>query len=599
MVGGEDLAHAGVRGVPWAAPEIVRPTVGFSSARSTRRGAETVRRNIVASVWFVAIGAMSCPAAAQDRLTLDQLADREALSHVDQFPWRAACDGAGAGFHCFAKIRTDENGYVQKYASPQGYGPAQLEAAYKLPSTGGAGKIVAVIDAFHYANAESDLATYRSTFGLPPCTTANGCFKQVAADGTTNFGKADPMGCAGWAGEAALDLQMASAACPDCHILIVEASSDMVDFSPALETAVKLGAAAISNSYGGPEDSTIVALEAAYTHPGVLVTASAGDSGYGASYPATSAGVLAVGGTTLKQSTSSRGWAESAWRSGGSGCSSIISKPSWQTDMGCTKRMEADVAAVGDPNTGVATYCGGWQVAGGTSASSPIVAGAFTVLGVSPDPSYPWKNSENFFDVVSGSNGTCSVSYECKAGTGYDGPTGWGTPNGALLQTTTGSSSGGGSSGSSSSSSSGGSSGPSSSSSSSGGKADAGGTASSSGGSSSSASSGGGGSTSSGSSGGGSASSSGSISSSSGSSGSSSKGSSSSDSGRSGSGGAPEAGAEGGGSPAGLADNAGGNSGSQQAGCGCAVIGAGEKDFAALAIGLGLAAGLAARRRRR
>jgi hypothetical protein len=571
MLRDEELAPV-VRGIPWG-------------------------RSLVACAGAVAIGVVTCPAAAQDRITLDELADREALSHVDQFPWRAACEASGARFHCFAKIRTDENGYIQKYALPQGLGPTQLQSAYKLPTTGGAGKIVAVIEAFHYANAESDLGKYRSTFGLPACTTASGCFKQVASDGTTNYGQADPQGCAGWAGEAALDLQMASATCPDCNILIVEVSSDMADFGPALNTAVKLGAVAISNSYGGPEDFTISSQEAAYTHSGVLITAAAGDSGYGASYPATSAGVVAVGGTTLKQSTSSRGWAETAWRGGGSGCSGTIAKPAWQTDMGCKKRMEADVSAIGDPNTGVATYCGGWQIAGGTSASAPIVAGAFTVLGVPPDPSYPWKNSQNFFDVVSGSNGTCSTSYECQAAAGYDGPTGWGTPNGALLQTTTGSSSGGGSSSSGSSGAS-----SSSSSGSSGGTADAGHTGSSSGGSSGSASSSGGASsTSSGSSSGASASSSGSHSSSSGSSssGSSSSGArdSGSDSGRSSSGGAAEAGAEGG-SPAGQPDNAG-QSDSQSSGCGCAAIDTGDKSFAALAIGLGLAAQLVARRRRR
>ncbi len=238
---------------------------------------------------------------------------------------------------------------------------------------------------------------------------------------------------------------MASAACPSCKIILVEVNSaDMSDLGAGVNEAAALGATVISNSYGGTEDSTTVSESSEYfNHPGVLITASAGDDGYGASFPATSQYVLAVGGTSLTKSTSStRGWTETAWSSGGSGCSAYVAKPSYQTDTGCKFRVEADVSAVADPNTGLAVYdsydgTGGWIVVGGTSASSPLVASIFALTGKAPGatPQFPYANTSLFFDVTSGSNGTCSssASYLCKAGVGYDGPTGWGTPNAAAL----------------------------------------------------------------------------------------------------------------------------------------------------------------------
>ena len=259
---------------------------------------------------------------------------------------------------------------------------------------------------------------------------------------------------------------MVSAACPGCRILLVETNSlGDQDLAQGLTTAVSMGAVAISNSYGGSESKADAQMEPYYTHPGILVTVSAGDSGYGAEYPATSAGVVAVGGTSLAKSSSSRGWAETVWNDGqqggatGSGCSSNIPKPAWQTDTGCTRRTEADVSALADPDTGVTIYCGGWQEGvGGTSAASPIIAGAFTNLGVvTPStwrPQWIWENTGDFYDVTSGNNGTCTQSYLCTAGKGYDGPTGWGSPNGSLIamMTTGGSSSSSGSSSGSSSS---------------------------------------------------------------------------------------------------------------------------------------------------
>ncbi|MFE2061572.1 putative Ig domain-containing protein [Streptomyces sp. NPDC059467] len=358
--------------------------------------------------------------------------------------------------NCFAQRRTDIKQRLSAAlaAAPSGLSPTNLHSAYNLPSTGGSGLTVAVVDAYNDPNAASDLATYRSTYGLSACTVANGCFKQVSQTGSTT---SLPTNDSGWAGEEALDIDMVSAVCPNCNIILVEASSATdSDLGTAENEAVALGAKFVSNSWGGSESSSQTSEDTSYfKHPGVAITVSAGDSGYGAEYPATSQYVTAVGGTALSTSSSTRGWTESVWNTSstegtGSGCSSYDSKPSWQTDTGCSKRMEADVSAVADPATGVAvydTYGGsGWAVYGGTSASSPIIAGVYALAGTpgtSDYPAkYPYSHTSNLYDVTSGSNGSCSTSYFCTAGTGYDGPTGWGTPNGTTAFTA-GTSSGG------------------------------------------------------------------------------------------------------------------------------------------------------------
>jgi hypothetical protein len=304
-----------------------------------------------------------------------------------------------------------------------------------LPSSGGDGRIVAIVGAYDAPNAEADLAVYRKQFGLPPCTSENGCFTKVNQEGKTS---PLPPANGGWAAEMALDLDMASATCPDCRLLLVEARSpNIADLGPAVVTAANMGASAISNSYGSPEvDGLEATSHAWYDHPGVLVTASTGDAGYGVSFPASAPHVLAVGGTTLVRSGSSRGWAETAWRSGGSGCSQVIAKPPFQTDTGCPRRMNADVAAVADAATSVAVYNGQWYAMGGTSASAPIVAGIFTLFDIAKaGNAWPYEHATSFFDITSGSNGKCDGAYPCTAGPGYDGPTGMGTPNGELLAT--------------------------------------------------------------------------------------------------------------------------------------------------------------------
>ncbi|MFH9089680.1 carboxypeptidase regulatory-like domain-containing protein [Streptomyces sp. NPDC017673] len=353
-------------------------------------------------------------------------------------------------FTCFGLRRTDvtaRKGVLGAAADPQGFGPSDLRGAYDLPADGGAGATIAVVDAYDNPNAEADLAVYRAQYGLPPCTTANGCFTRTDQRGGSDYPDPD----SGWASEISLDLDMISAVAPKARILLVEADTATIDdLGAAVDQAVALGAKYVSNSYGSnytffPEDPAESAADVHYDHPGVAVVASSGDFRYGVSYPAASPNVTAVGGTTLtKDPDAARGWSESVWdhdgNGTGSGCSLYEPKPAFQRDTGCPGRTVADVSAVADPATGVAVYdsygdTGGWGVAGGTSASAPIIAGVYADAGTPAAGSrpavYPYATGgRGLHDVTAGANGTCAPAYLCTAGPGYDGPTGLGTPDG-------------------------------------------------------------------------------------------------------------------------------------------------------------------------
>lgn len=365
---------------------------------------------------------------------------------------RTCADPLPGHVACYAEVLSGvESGTATPNSSLPGYTPQDVQSAYALPQ-GGAGATVAVVDAYDLLTAESDLATYRQRFGLAPCTTANGCFRKVDQLG----GQAYPAANAGWAPEIALDIEMVSAACPGCNILLVEAASDhMQDIGTAVNTAVALGAKYVSSSYGA-NGSGLDTLDALYyDHPGVVITASSGDSGFGsvnaAQFPASSPHVTAVGGTSLVPAAGTgRGWAETAWSGAGSGCSTYGTKPAWQHDSGCSTKTVADVSAVADPNTGVAGYTAtpnssgqsGWLVFGGTSVSSPLIAGMYALAGAPAagtyPAEYPYEHLSALNDVTSGSTGTCSSAYLCTAGGGYDGPTGLGTPNGVSAFTAPG-----------------------------------------------------------------------------------------------------------------------------------------------------------------
>jgi hypothetical protein len=401
-------------------------------------------------------GGTSVHAAATPRLKPDAgQANRRVKVTPTDFRRACAATHKHGVMSCMALIRTNVKHYSQKAIGPNaaptgdGYGPSNLQSAYDLPSsTAGSGKTVAVIDAYNDPDAAADLATYRSDWGLPACGT--GCFSVFNEEGETSPLPTNA-GSNGWDVEESLDIDMVSAVCPLCHIILVEASSaDNSDLGTAVNSAVALGADFVSNSYGGSESSTDPTYDSEYyQHAGVAVTASAGDDGYGVSYPAASQYVTSVGGTSLSTASNSRGWTETVWGSSsggegtGSGCSADDAKPSWQTDTGCSKRTDNDVAAVADPNTGLAVYDsyseGGWLEVGGTSASSPIIAATFALGGTPAAGTYPssyiYAHTSSLFDVTSGANGTCSPTYLCTAGTGYDGPTGWGTPDGVTAFT--------------------------------------------------------------------------------------------------------------------------------------------------------------------
>ncbi len=352
---------------------------------------------------------------------------------------------------CMSLVRTDIKSRTgsDPLITPAGYGPSDFQSAYDLPSaTAGAGNTVALVDAYDDPNAESDLAAYRSQYGLPACTTANGCFRKVNQNGAASpLPPAEPPG-QDWALEDSLDMDMVSAICPNCHIDLVEGNDNSFASLGAAENSavVTLGAQYVSNSYGGTESSGETGLDASYyNHPGTVITASAGDSGYGTEYPAASSDVVAVGGTSLTRASTPRGWTESVWGTSGggagtgSGCSGYETKPAWQANSLCANRTLDDVSADADPSTGAAVYdtydAGGWVEVGGTSESSPIIASVYALAGTPAASTYPASyiyarhGAADINDVTTGANGTCAPAGLCTAGTGYDGPTGWGTPN--------------------------------------------------------------------------------------------------------------------------------------------------------------------------
>ena len=362
---------------------------------------------------------------------------------------RAACAAVAKGHvRCFALIRTDRGATAAALRAdlagktPPGFGATALESAYSLPVSDGSGQTVALVDGYNDPTAASDLAVYRAEYGLPPCTTANGCFTKVNESGKQG---SYPPTDDGWAVEESLDLDMVSAACPNCHILLVEGTSSLVtDLAKSEVTAASLGADAISNSYGLDEFGGMQAYYADYHPAHAAVVASSGDGAFGATqFPAVAPGVTAAGGTSLYTSDNRRGWVEHAWDGSGSGCSAYVKKPVYQDAVSphCTMRTTADVSSVADPDTGLAIYDTtpnpyglkpGWIVIGGTSAASPFIAGVIGLAGNGSTfhTAEIYGHPQFLHDVTVGSNGYCGGDYLCTAKKGYDGPTGMGTPNG-------------------------------------------------------------------------------------------------------------------------------------------------------------------------
>lgn len=356
--------------------------------------------------------------------------------------------GAKDEVRCHSRVIVDGQGSPKITPLPSGFGPSAFHNAYtSQTTTGSSNQIIAIVDAYDHPSILSDLNTYSDTFGiprLPVCvgsvsTSATPCFQKINQLGATS---AYPTANAGWALEIALDVEAAHAMCQNCSILLVEANSNSyANLMTAVDRAVLAGATVISNSYGSSEFSGEATYDGHFNHPGVAITVSSGDAGYGAEYPASSQYVTAVGGTSLKFNTDNTYQSETAWSGSGSGCSAYEMKPVWQTDLACAKRTVADVSAVADPNTGAAVYDSvryqgkkGWFKVGGTSLSAPLIAGMYALAGGVPSGvsgnSLPYSHTSSLHDILSGSNGSCGGNYLCTAGIGYDGPTGLGTPNG-------------------------------------------------------------------------------------------------------------------------------------------------------------------------
>jgi subtilase family serine protease len=351
--------------------------------------------------------------------------------------FRAVCPGAMPDTaRCHADVVTDRNGNPNATTAPTGYGPAQFQGAYGL-SAATSTQTIGIVDAYDDPQAENDLNVYSQAYGLPSCTTATGCFKKVNQTGGTSYPKKNQ----GWALEISLDVQVAHATCPHCHILLVEATSNSFANLLAAEDWATTHANVVSNSWGGSEFSseTTQTYDGHFNRPGIPITVSSGDNGYGVQYPAASKYVTAVGGTTLNLNPDNTRQSETVWNGTGSGCSTYEPKTSWQTDTGCARRTVVDVAADADPNTGASVYDSagyygqaGWFQVGGTSLSSPLIAAVYALAGNGTSTlsgSYPYTQTSALNDVTTGSNGSCG-SYLCTARSGYDGPSGLGTPTG-------------------------------------------------------------------------------------------------------------------------------------------------------------------------
>jgi subtilase family serine protease len=436
---------------------------------------------------FVILALAACSNGSSSQSLLPQAQTPTALAtyargdvpFVGVDPVRALCPTPGTAqeMQCFAMMRTDVQPTLQSDVSEgaetcpftQGYCPVDLQKAYKLPSlTDGDGRTVAIVDAYGYSHAASDLAYFRKTMGLKACDTATKCLRIVNQNGDAG---PLPGNNEDWDGEQSLDLDMVSGICPNCKILLVQAENDETNnLYTGVQTAGRLGAKYIGASWGGyPEGQD----DPIFHQSGVVISAAAGDNGGGGRYhggpiqPCTYTYVVCVGGTHLVQSDNKRGWSETVWNdwtfdycgSGdspcgatGSACSTKISKPSWQTDTGCKMRSAADVSATASLRAPVIVYntqigsckpssC--FWLFGGTSASTQIISAVFALAGNAADQdgaSTIWKHHTdtminnvtvgNNLDLQLGVTCASSVKYICTARVGFSGPVGWGTPEG-------------------------------------------------------------------------------------------------------------------------------------------------------------------------
>ena len=325
-----------------------------------------------------------------------------------------------------------------------GMTPNQLRAFYGVPNSATTGNgVIAIVDAYDYPTALTDFNTFSSQFGLPlegsasVTASTNKVFQVVYASGKK------PQGNGGWNQEAALDIEWAHAMAPYAKIVLVEAnSSSNADLYAAVDIAAKIAnVQQVSMSWGGSEYRTETSYDSHFNKTGPIFFASEGDSGGKVIYPSCSQYVVAAGGTSVATNGSGIWTGESAWSSGGGGTSAYVAKPSWQANVTGTvvRRSVPDLSSDADPNTGVAVYDStayqgykGWMVFGGTSVSSPCLAGMLNATGKTYTSTTAFlsnlysdfKNTPSVFrDITTGSNGFA-------AGPGWDFATGVGTPTG-------------------------------------------------------------------------------------------------------------------------------------------------------------------------
>jgi subtilase family serine protease len=467
-----------LRRVVAISPLIVGLLLTQANEATTRRTRTTVRHR-VGGISVTALAALAVataavgPAAAAEPQIRPGVASGSAVSSTSaaHAHSKAICPAKSGQARCHAEVLTDNHGrplvFNAPFATPAdafgsvGYYPQQLHSAYQLPWSSTVRQTIGIVDAYDHATVKADLDVFDAQFGLgsfPSCsaTVITACFQRVDQNGNVRgFTNSDPNAAANWNLETNLDVQAAHATCLNCKILLVEAfSSGNGDFATAEDTAARLGATEISNSYELAEGKLNSWDPTSFNHAGIAIVASAGDHGYGPVYPADLNTIVAVGGTRLVLNSNGSYNSESVWGDGanaptghgtGSGCSTLASAyttaawwqkgvPNWQY-TGCgAQRSVADVAALADPTTGfwVYTSATAWQIVGGTSLSAPVIAGVFALAGHPTSYTWPaqglYQHLSQFHDVTTGSNGTCTYTIMCHGWAGYDGPTGVGTP---------------------------------------------------------------------------------------------------------------------------------------------------------------------------
>jgi subtilase family serine protease len=340
---------------------------------------------------------------------------------------RPVCPGPAASddARCHAWAKPDAS------SSPVGLSPATMKTVYGFSTSpsAGSGKTIAIVDAYDLPTAENDLKVFNSAFGLPACTTANGCFTKVNQTGGTHYPRVN----SGWGLEIALDIEWAHAIAPGAQILLVEASSSSFTNLLAAEDYARKHASYVSNSWGGSEFSGETSYDSHFVQSGVAFFVSSGDAGLPADYPSVSPNVISVGGTTLNfnsDGTLRTLNPETGWSSGGGGCSIYENVTSAQYPLSATfcgsKRATPDVSLDADPNSGAAvydstTYYGqsGWYQVGGTSLSSPMWAGRAADSGAVVNSAYVYGSNITFRDITVGNNGApCGVGFDLCTGRG-------------------------------------------------------------------------------------------------------------------------------------------------------------------------------------